>query len=232
MERSKYWMWSRDLSEKPSIGSQIREAVPAVTSSYVHHATWEERAFAEDSAGHIGGYIWPPRSYSCSFCRREFRSAQALGGHMNVHRRDRARLKQSLSPTGDDSDHDRPHHSSQRPYMPSASPLSPRVSAASTPEVSTYALLSPSYSSSIVQENEPDSCLDPDLKLGSETLNLRDPSKDDEEHLTVKKRRTDLKCSSISMRSSMAVQQKLPCPVEELDLELRLGQKRKPVMVE
>ncbi|TVU33738.1 hypothetical protein EJB05_25571, partial [Eragrostis curvula] len=39
------------------------------------------------------GFIsWPPRSYPCGFCRREFRSAQALGGHMNVHRRDRARL--------------------------------------------------------------------------------------------------------------------------------------------
>ncbi|KAG2240662.1 hypothetical protein Bca52824_097138, partial [Brassica carinata] len=26
---------------------------------------------------------WPPKNYTCSFCRREFRSAQALGGHMN-----------------------------------------------------------------------------------------------------------------------------------------------------
>ncbi|XP_074562024.1 uncharacterized protein LOC141818410 [Curcuma longa] len=50
--------------------------------------SWEEKAFAEDAAG----CVWPPRSYSCSFCRREFPSAQALGGHMNVHRRDRARL--------------------------------------------------------------------------------------------------------------------------------------------
>ncbi|GMN53477.1 hypothetical protein TIFTF001_022619 [Ficus carica] len=41
------------------------------------------------------GFSWPPRSYSCSFCKREFRSAQALGGHMNVHRKDRARLRQS-----------------------------------------------------------------------------------------------------------------------------------------
>ncbi|KAK4405849.1 Transcriptional regulator SUPERMAN [Sesamum angolense] len=41
------------------------------------------------------GFSWPPRSYTCSFCKREFRSAQALGGHMNVHRRDRARLRQS-----------------------------------------------------------------------------------------------------------------------------------------
>ncbi|XP_021768589.1 transcriptional regulator SUPERMAN-like [Chenopodium quinoa] len=39
------------------------------------------------------GYPWPPKYYSCSFCQREFRSAQALGGHMNIHRRDRARLR-------------------------------------------------------------------------------------------------------------------------------------------
>ncbi|KAM7256674.1 hypothetical protein ACFE04_012415 [Oxalis oulophora] len=41
----------------------------------------------------LSGFSWPPRSYTCSFCKREFRSAQALGGHMNVHRRDRARLR-------------------------------------------------------------------------------------------------------------------------------------------
>lgn len=57
----------------------------------------EELGFGENIGG--GGFVWPPRSYSCTFCRREFRSAQALGGHMNVHRRDRARLKQSLSST-------------------------------------------------------------------------------------------------------------------------------------
>ncbi|XP_044500498.1 transcriptional regulator SUPERMAN-like [Mangifera indica] len=44
---------------------------------------------------YFSGFSWPPRSYTCSFCKREFRSAQALGGHMNVHRRDRARLRQS-----------------------------------------------------------------------------------------------------------------------------------------
>ncbi|KAK7324523.1 hypothetical protein VNO77_28147 [Canavalia gladiata] len=44
---------------------------------------------------YMNGFPWPPRSYNCSFCRKEFKSAQALGGHMNVHRRDRARLRQS-----------------------------------------------------------------------------------------------------------------------------------------
>lgn len=57
--------------------------------------SWEVRAFAEDTRNIT---TWPPRSYTCTFCRREFRSAQALGGHMNVHRRDRARLHQAQPP--------------------------------------------------------------------------------------------------------------------------------------
>ncbi|KAK7252738.1 hypothetical protein RIF29_36909 [Crotalaria pallida] len=61
--------------------------------------SWEVRAFAEDTRN-IMGTTWPPRSYTCTFCRREFRSAQALGGHMNVHRRDRARLHQAPPPSG------------------------------------------------------------------------------------------------------------------------------------
>ncbi|KVH89738.1 probable transcriptional regulator RABBIT EARS [Cynara cardunculus var. scolymus] len=63
-------------------------------TSHEEDDSWEVRAFAEDT-GNIMGTTWPPRSYTCTFCRREFRSAQALGGHMNVHRRDRARLHQS-----------------------------------------------------------------------------------------------------------------------------------------
>lgn len=35
------------------------------------------------------------RSYECTFCRRGFTNAQALGGHMNIHRKDRAKAKQS-----------------------------------------------------------------------------------------------------------------------------------------
>ncbi|KAK8947310.1 putative transcriptional regulator RABBIT EARS [Platanthera zijinensis] len=42
----------------------------------------------------IYGAVWPPKSYTCSFCFREFRFAQAPGGHMNVHCRGRTRLKQ------------------------------------------------------------------------------------------------------------------------------------------
>ncbi|KAI4377969.1 hypothetical protein MLD38_015519 [Melastoma candidum] len=56
--------------------------------------SWEVRTFAEDTRSLMGGATWPPRSYKCTFCRRVFQSAQALGGHMNVHRRERARLSQ------------------------------------------------------------------------------------------------------------------------------------------
>ncbi|XP_059431417.1 transcriptional regulator TAC1-like [Corylus avellana] len=31
------------------------------------------------------------RSYECVFCKRGFTTAQALGGHMNIHRRDRGK---------------------------------------------------------------------------------------------------------------------------------------------
>ncbi|XVE72978.1 hypothetical protein DITRI_Ditri11bG0081200 [Diplodiscus trichospermus] len=38
------------------------------------------------------------RSYECVFCRRGFTTAQALGGHMNIHRKDRAKSRPSSVP--------------------------------------------------------------------------------------------------------------------------------------
>ncbi|KAL6142156.1 hypothetical protein ACLB2K_060439 [Fragaria x ananassa] len=102
MEQARYWMWAkRKHSSLMSASHEVQ-----VPSSH-DESSWEEQAFAEDAAGPLGGCIWPPRSYSCSFCRREFRSAQALGGHMNVHRRDRARLKQSPNEQNVETTH---HH--------------------------------------------------------------------------------------------------------------------------
>ncbi|KAI3853963.1 hypothetical protein MKX03_024189 [Papaver bracteatum] len=59
--------------------------------------TWEyNRSYSYGKETLGSKFSWPPRPYTCSFCKREFRSAQALGGHMNIHRRDRARLNQSI----------------------------------------------------------------------------------------------------------------------------------------
>ncbi|XP_057427318.1 transcriptional regulator SUPERMAN-like [Lotus japonicus] len=44
-------------------------------------------------------WAWPSRTYACSFCKKEFKSAQALGGHMNIHRREKARLRASSLPS-------------------------------------------------------------------------------------------------------------------------------------
>ncbi|KAJ9180686.1 hypothetical protein P3X46_008899 [Hevea brasiliensis] len=110
MEQARCWMWTK---RKHSLSSHVQASTrPSYDES------WEEQAFAEDAAGSLGGCIWPPRSYSCSFCRREFRSAQALGGHMNVHRRDRARLKQSPGPHNEVLHHDHQNHHNlfQNPY--------------------------------------------------------------------------------------------------------------------
>ncbi|GMJ01186.1 hypothetical protein HRI_003787800 [Hibiscus trionum] len=38
------------------------------------------------------------RSYECLFCKRGFSTAQALGGHMNIHRKDRAKSRPSSVP--------------------------------------------------------------------------------------------------------------------------------------
>ncbi|KAJ8547272.1 hypothetical protein K7X08_010858 [Anisodus acutangulus] len=37
------------------------------------------------------------RSYECNFCKRGFTNAQALGGHMNIHRKDKLKAKQNNS---------------------------------------------------------------------------------------------------------------------------------------
>ncbi|XP_044483599.1 zinc finger protein 10-like [Mangifera indica] len=170
MEQAGYCMWSK---RKHSLNSHFQ-------SSNTYDDSWEEQAFAEDAAGSLGGCTWPPRSYSCSFCRREFRSAQALGGHMNVHRRDRARLKQSPSPQNEIHHRD-PYQNNQSHlkspfaclsfqyppqvctfvYNPNpnsdlgtiASPSSPsRVSAPPTQENCSEKTLFPPFTSPIVQD--------------------------------------------------------------------------------
>ncbi|CAA2984981.1 probable transcriptional regulator RABBIT EARS [Olea europaea var. sylvestris] len=89
-----FGMWNNDDNNNDNNNNNNNKVHPTGENEV---DSWEVRAFEEDiTAGNQMGCTWPPLSYTCHFCRREFRSAQALGGHMNVHRRDRARLHQQL----------------------------------------------------------------------------------------------------------------------------------------
>ncbi|CAK7342814.1 unnamed protein product [Dovyalis caffra] len=186
MEQARYWMLTK---RKHNLNSHL----PASTNPSFDDS-WEEQAFAEDAAGPLGGCIWPPRSYSCSFCRREFRSAQALGGHMNVHRRDRARLKQSPSPHNEILPHENQNPPShlQNPYTsfgfqypsqlcslvyspnPNSDPgliASPTSSSRPTQETCREKDFFPPFSSFIVEEQQkrpPRSSSPPLTKLATE----------------------------------------------------------------
>nr|AGJ89742.1 SUP1 [Populus davidiana] len=88
MERNSF---SSNLKDH-SIGS---EACNNTNSNKKLRDSWNLSSCQSFGEDYLDSLSWPPRSYTCSFCRREFKSAQALGGHMNVHRRDRARLRRS-----------------------------------------------------------------------------------------------------------------------------------------
>ncbi|CAM0151651.1 unnamed protein product [Urochloa decumbens] len=102
MEQTAKYYWGMLSATRAGAATSSLRSWPPPAHGSGGEPSWEELAFARDAAGHLGGCVWPPRSYTCTFCRREFRSAQALGGHMNVHRRDRARLRQCASPDHDD----------------------------------------------------------------------------------------------------------------------------------
>ncbi|KAI4304004.1 hypothetical protein MLD38_039576 [Melastoma candidum] len=87
--------------DTPTANQKHRSPRPNMFTAAAYQSCGDHRRHPQS---HLHDYVagnglsWPPRTYPCTFCKREFRSAQALGGHMNVHRRDRARLRQSSPP--------------------------------------------------------------------------------------------------------------------------------------
>ncbi|ESR48865.1 hypothetical protein CICLE_v10033532mg [Citrus x clementina] len=202
--QAQYWMWMKRQRD------QILKYSFSDSSS---SSSWEEKAFAEDAAARsLGGCIWPPRSYSCSFCRREFKSAQALGGHMNVHRRDRARLKNSLNKSTHHkcpSDHSSP---SNNVVVVASSPtlLNTRVTAA------LLTTAKENSSSSFVTINHEDDFVETNLSVGLKPDIWCDKT------ISCKRAKTSAAVSKSTQPFFMS-SDKFSLQKDNLDLELRLG---------
>ncbi|GFY84959.1 C2H2 and C2HC zinc fingers superfamily protein [Actinidia rufa] len=135
---------SNDLKHHGIGGRSMKDHINLNNNSSNHKLkdhSWEYSTSEREDL--LSGLIsWPPRSYTCSFCKREFRSAQALGGHMNVHRRDRARLRDCSPP----KDH------GQYPFLnlnlnPNPNPNDPSSSQPFSPSIKFPPFLAPSLSS-------------------------------------------------------------------------------------
>ncbi|XP_024962050.1 transcriptional regulator SUPERMAN-like [Cynara cardunculus var. scolymus] len=100
MEKSSVMNHSNSLKDQKNGGRSATNGIIKDSKAATDPYSWgniTDQDSLGDGGDLLGGFSWPPRSYTCTFCKREFRSAQALGGHMNVHRRDRARLRQMPS---------------------------------------------------------------------------------------------------------------------------------------
>lgn len=223
MDQTRYWMWERSRSycNRPPIGINPTRAAVAASS----FDSWEEAAFAKEYAGgDLWGCVWPPRSYTCSFCFREFRSAQALGGHMNVHRRDRARLKQEASSPSNSEENPNP---SSQPAT-SFSFQTQRICGENIRANSPFAETPPAAARVKVSV---------DLKLGGRDCKRRREDCGDDEISSCKRMNKNYDDLALSLSGRTAVKnddyrrrllkseilKARTWQVEELDLELRLG---------
>ncbi|KAE8696564.1 putative C2H2 and C2HC zinc fingers superfamily protein [Hibiscus syriacus] len=214
MDQARNWMWRNG---RRGLSSHLQASRRA---SY--DDSWEEQAFAEDA----GGCVWPPRSYSCSFCGREFTSAQALGGHMNVHRRDRARLKQSPSSQDELLHHDHnPNTNSNHGTSEIAQDHPMKLSNSSPKQLSNFVADRCYHFSDLW--NERDKCsgitesgcsLEEDYVRTdlSACLNLIV-----KQEIGCKRKRTD------DTTTRLVNHQLSPSSVDDIDLELRLGDRPK-----
>ncbi|XP_060184711.1 transcriptional regulator SUPERMAN-like [Lycium barbarum] len=145
MERNSFNRSNNDLKHKSCfMARHMKKLSNNNNNNNVNESSWDYYYGNEDH----GLISWPPRSYTCSFCKREFKSAQALGGHMNVHRRDRARLRQHSPPKNnrysllnlnvDPNTNPNPSFSSSSPSPSPSRKFSPFTSRLLPPQSTTY----------------------------------------------------------------------------------------------
>lgn len=109
------------------------------------------------------------RSYQCVFCKRGFTTAQALGGHMNIHRKDRAKTSTRPSTTKQEESN---NFTGPRFYQPISS-YTPWYAAAQGAQIH-YRTFFPASTSSIHDQNSlrtipfgEDCCMSLSLQFGT-----------------------------------------------------------------
>lgn len=121
--------------------------------------------------GYSSEEVTQVRSYTCAFCQKGFSNAQALGGHMNIHRRDRARLRQQYSldtnPNNNDLYYQNPDDINHKkpPIFPEA-----MVNIGISPQISSHHHQHPIFFS-VEDKME----LDLELRLGPEPVKQTPP---------------------------------------------------------
>lgn len=114
---------------------------------------WESNNLIYDKDYGYDGISWRQRNFMCNFCKKEYKSAQALGGHMNVHRRDRARLRLS-SPSLDQPPSPNPNPNTNLNPNFTSTPSSLLCLPYKTFNASLFPLASPSLTMKIEEKQE------------------------------------------------------------------------------
>ncbi|KAK1374698.1 transcriptional regulator SUPERMAN-like [Heracleum sosnowskyi] len=86
-----------------------------------HHDQWVSSVDQEVDQQELDYSDGIGRSYQCVFCKRGFTTAQALGGHMNIHRKDRAKTRPAASSTNFDNNKKEENNTGPRFYQPISS---------------------------------------------------------------------------------------------------------------
>ncbi|XP_071721672.1 transcriptional regulator SUPERMAN-like [Rutidosis leptorrhynchoides] len=181
-----------------------------------HNLTYDHKEYY----GSYQGFSWPQRNFMCNFCNKEYKSAQALGGHMNVHRRDRARLRLSSPPLDQ-------HHSNSNSYNPNPIPnnlhcVSPPSPVRYQPYKTYHSSLFPLVNTNNVAEYEPHklslqfACSGIDF-LGCMKKSTVMMEVEEENGIRVSKKNENFK---MEMEEGLFKDEKIQL---DLDLELRLG---------
>ncbi|CAN6340130.1 unnamed protein product [Urochloa humidicola] len=209
----------------------------AVTTSPVPESS--EAAVAGEEAAAVSppaaADASPKPYYECVFCKRGFTTAQALGGHMNIHRRDRAKPASRDSPAGITSVSQNVECYNRYRHLLAPAPSYPPLPATQSPSSSSPIPVGAGTSFSLyyvsprdAEGGSPSSVSPRELTLFSEANCKRDQ---DYLHLGLGRQQGHVVSRAPPEDAGSSEQQhqssEPPDPESELDLELRLGRRPK-----